>query len=171
MFRSLLGALTVLFAAAVSSEAATAPGVFTVEIAGAGGSSFRIPLVQHGDDWRYRLGTNAPQAGWKTNSDVALDSTWLTGPGGFGYEDGDDATLLTTMSNRFSTVYIRREFQITSPVQTNLQLRLTMDWDDAFVAWLDGVEVARSSNAPGAAGTEPAYNATSQANQNHEASA
>ena len=27
-------------------------------------------------------------------------------------------------------------------------MQLTMDWDDGFVAYLDGVEIARSANVP-----------------------
>jgi hypothetical protein len=45
-----------------------------------------------------------------------------------------------------------------------------MDWDDGFVAWLDGVEIARSPNAPGPPGSEPSFSSTSLA-PNHEASA
>ena len=148
-----------------------AQGVFTVNIGDSGGAApVTTPLVQHNNDWRYRFGTNAPQTDWKSAGDASLDGTWLTGPGGFGYEDGDDATVLNVMSNRFSTLYIRRDFVISNSPNTNQQLRLIMDWDDGFVAWIDGVEIARSSNAPGAVGTEPAYNAISL-QPNHEASA
>lgn len=128
------------------------------------------PLVLHGDAWRYRFGTNAPQADWKTAPDAGLDATWQTGPGGFGYEDGDDATLITVMSNRFRTVYIRREFTIAEPIDPARRLLLTNDYDDAFVAWIDGVEVDRSPNAPGTVGTEPPFNPANLA-ANHEASA
>jgi hypothetical protein len=150
---------------------AVGAGVFTVQFGSGGGApAVPTPLVSHGDDWRYRPGTNAPQPDWKTAADGSLDGTWLTGPGGFGYEDNDDATVLTNMINRYSTLYIRQEFQVPVTPDTNQQLRLIMDWDDGFVAWLDGTEIARSSNAPGAPGTEPAFNAISLA-PNHEASA
>jgi hypothetical protein len=129
-----------------------------------------VPLVNHGDLWRYHLGTNAPGAGWQTNAEVALDPVlWGTGPGGFGYEDGDDATVVV-MSNRCTTIYIRKNFDITDPVDAARHLQLVMDYDDGFIAWLDGAELARSSNAPGAVGTEPPNTATSLA-PNHEASA
>ena len=125
------------------------------------------PLVNRGDAWRYRKGTNAPQADWKTAAAVALDPTWLTGPGGFGYADNDDATVLSDMRSNYTTIFIRREFTVASPVDTNLHLILTMDWDDGFVAWLDGVELRRD-RAPGAAGTEPSY--ATNALSAHEAS-
>src|SRR6266496_3414240 len=44
-------------------------------------------LVSHTNSWHYRKGTNAPPSGWQTAIDSALDSTWLTGNGGFGYAD------------------------------------------------------------------------------------
>ena len=73
------------------------------------------PLVNHGDSWRYRLGTNAAQADWQTAADAGLDGSWLTGPGGIGYGDGDDATdIRAAMSNKCTTVYIRRAFAIAS---------------------------------------------------------
>jgi len=131
-----------------------------------------VPLVNRSDAWRYRKGTNAPQADWKTAADATLDVTWLTGPGGFGYADGDDATVLSDMlggtPTNYSTVYIRKEFTIASPVDTNMHLILVMDWDDGYVAWLDGVELKRD-RAVGAVGTEPAFNA--RASSTHEASA
>jgi parallel beta-helix repeat protein len=168
MFRSCISTLVIVI---WPLAAAFAEGVFTVNIGNAGNSAaVTTPLVQHSNDWRYRFGTNAPQADWRSASDASLDATWLTGSGGFGYEDGDDATVLNVMSNRFSTLYIRREFVVPNAANTNQQLRLIMDWDDGFVAWLDGAEIARSSNAPGAPGTEPAYNEISR-QPNHEASA
>src|SRR5205814_9567347 len=130
------------------------------------------PLVNHGDTWRYHKGTNAPQAGWKTISDGSLDGTWASGNGGLGYADNANETslcqtLLSDMTNRYTTVYMRRSFQITDTIQTNRHLLLEMDWDDGFVAYLDGAEVQRAL-APGASGVEPAY--TNVASGLHESS-
>src|SRR5688572_28822387 len=159
MFR-LISAVGLILYSAVLGFAAN-PGVFTLQISGVATQAPPTALVRHADDWHYRFGTNAPQSDWKVASSNLLDATWLTGPGGFGYEDGDDATLLTIMSNRFTTVYIRHQFEVPARPGTNQRLRLTMDWDDGFVAWLDGIELARSPNAPGGVGTEPAFNAIS----------
>jgi len=126
------------------------------------------PLVSAGSTWRYFKGTTAPQAGWTTISDVALNGTWLSGPGGFGYADGDDATLLSDMRSNYTTVYIRQTFNVASPLATNLHAVLTIDFDDGFVAYLDGAEVSRQL-VPGAPGVEPGFNVT--ATQTHEASA
>ena len=125
-------------------------------------------LVNHGDTWSYRKGSSEPQADWKTSADVSLDGTWLTGPGGFGFGDGDDATLLNDMLNGYNTVYIRRGFEIPAGVDPGRRVILTMDWDDGFVAYLDGVEVRRSPNV---AVANPLFNSQTVAGQNHEASA
>ena len=126
-----------------------------------------MPLASHGDIWRYRKGTNAPPTGWQTSADDTLDASWLNGPGGFGYADNDDSTVLADMQNNYTTVYLRRTFDVTSLSGTNRHLRLVMDFDDGFVAYLDGAEIARA-NAPGSIGTEPPF--TAVAPTSHEAS-
>jgi hypothetical protein len=95
---------------------------------------------------------------WNDNTGFD-DSAWLSGPSGFGYGDSDDATVLTA---GFSTLYVRKVFNVTDPSAVT-GLKLTVDYDDAFVAYLNGVEVARS-NFTGA----PVYNSVADAN--HEAS-
>lgn len=126
-----------------------------------------IPLVNRGDIWRYNKGSSPYQANWKTVADSGLGASWASGSGGFGYGDSDDATVITDMQNNYSTVYIRKSFEIAAPVDTNMHLVLVMDWDDGFVAWLDGVEIKRD-RAPGTAGTEPP--ASARAASGHEAS-
>src|SRR5436190_8408966 len=126
----------------------------------------QTPLVRHSDSWRYRKGTSAPQSNWKTVADASLDATWLTGNGGFGYADNTTETslcqtLLSDMRNSYSTVAMRKTFQVTSNLDANLHLSLTMDWDDGFIAWLDGVYLA-SANSPGSP-AEPAFNAVATA--------
>jgi hypothetical protein len=121
--------------------------------------------VNHGDSWRYRKQTaanGAPQANWKTVADASLDATWLTGIGGFGYADNSTETslcrtLLTDMRSAYSTVAMRKSFQITNNPDPTMHLILTMDWDDGFIAFLDGVFLA-SDHSPGSP-AEPAFNA------------
>jgi hypothetical protein len=121
-------------------------------------ATFAAPLINSGDDWRYFEGTAVPQTNWQSIADTSLDGTWQTGPGGFGYGDGDDATVLNMSTYR--TVYIRQEFTVNpGDLIATDEVILSVDYDDAYVAYLDGVEVARSSNAPGSVGTEPAFNA------------
>src|SRR5258705_427601 len=104
---------------------------FWLAIALAGTFAFsslaQTPLVNHGDSWRYRKGTSAPQADWKTVADAGLDGTWLTGNGGFGYADNLTETqlvqtVLSDMRSNYWTVEIRRSFVISSVADTNMHL-------------------------------------------------
>lgn len=140
-------------------------------------SAASVPLVNHGDVWRYRKGTNAPQLDWKTASDVALDGTWLSGPGGFGFstdtaaETNNCLTILSDMrgsaGTNYLTFYMRKTFTISNAVAPELRLYLRMDFDDGFIAWLNGIYLTNRlvTGAP----AEPAYSAN--ASSSHESSA
>ena len=133
------------------------------------------PLVNHGDTWRYHKGTNAPQSNWRTVADASLDATWLTGAGGFGYADNTPETvncltllpdMLGTAATNYTTFYARKQFTIASALATNLHAFLRMDFDDGYIAWLDGTYLTNRyvTGAP----TEPTN--TAVANTSHEAS-
>ncbi len=133
-------------------------------------------IVSRTNVWRWHKGTNMPVSGWQTNLDATLGGTWLTGQGGFGYntdaatpnETNNCRTILTDMVNNYRTLYLRREFEITNAIDPSARLRLTMDYDDGFVAYLDGVEVQRTANVPGTPGVEPTN--TVVTTSNHESS-
>ncbi|MEM1095877.1 MAG: lamin tail domain-containing protein [Bacteroidota bacterium] len=109
-------------------------------------------VITEGDTWRYRVGTSEPPVTWATAS--FNDSGWAEGPSGFGYDDDDDATTVpTTLS-----VYVRRTFTVEDASQVARAL-LHVDYDDAFVAYLNGTEIARANI--GTPGVRPAHNATS----------
>ena len=134
-------------------------------------SDLPISLATHGDAWRYHKGTNAPQSGWQTLDNGNLDDSWATGIGGYGYADNAAETnlcqtILGDMRGRYTTLYMRQTFAINSVVATNQHLMLTMDWDDGFIAWLDGNYIA-SANVNGAP-AEPAF--TAKASSLHESS-
>ena len=128
-----------------------------------------VPLVTHSDTWRYRKGTSAPQADWKTVADVALDASWLTGPGWIGYGDGTGVTAAgTTLSDMrqtttpviqgYRTFYLRKTFTVPAGTPATDELVLDTDFDDAFIAWIGGtfVDSQGSPSSP----AEPAYNTT-----------
>src|SRR5690349_8880669 len=123
-------------------------------------------IVSRGVQWHYHKGTNAPQTLWRTMESVDLDATWRLGPGGFGYGDNDDATILSDMRNLYTTVFIRYEFDINTPLDPAAFLRLVVNYDDGFVAYLDGAEIARA-NVAGAVGSPVAH--TAVAITDHEA--
>src|SRR6266536_4730069 len=104
----------------VSFCAASFGQQFTVQI----GSPPLPPtvLVNHTNVWRFHKGTNAPQAGWTNITDVSLDATWASGPGGFGYADNTNETKLCqtllpdmggTGAGHYLTFYFRRSFEVT----------------------------------------------------------
>ena len=130
-----------------------------------------------GDDWRYLRGTAEPTPGDLTAwTQIAFDdSTWLTGASGFAYgpaaheaADPDTHTLLDGMSGNYASVYFRREFHVDNP-STLDTMTLTIDYDDAFVAYVNGVEVLRSDLLVGL-GDPPAFDQLANAGgaTNHE---
>ena len=68
------------------------------------------------------------------------DSAWRTGTGGIGKSDGDDNTEI----EQCISVFMRTKFNV-SDVSTIVDGVLHVDYDDAFVAYLNGVEIARSA--------------------------
>ena len=114
-------------------------------------------LVNQGDLYNYLIPSSEPNSNW-TNLNFN-DSTWANGTSGFGYADGDDATLLP---NGTLAVYLRKKFYLSNAADV-MSLILDIDYDDAFVAYINGVEVARANIN----GVPPSYNAST--NQDHEA--
>lgn len=149
----------VLFLVVVGLVSTLPAQVFTVQVGTPPDAAANV--VSRNDVWRWHKGSNQPVSGWQTNLDATLGGTWLTGQGGFGYstdtaaETNNCRTILTDMINNYRTLYLRREFEITNAIDPSARLRLTMDYDDGFVAYLDGVEVQRTANVPGTPGVEP----------------
>ncbi|MDB4304608.1 lamin tail domain-containing protein [bacterium] len=77
------------------------------------------------------------------------DSQWQTGttPIGFGY--GDISTNVSSAVRDITpTLYLRHEFNLTSGQASSGQtLSLQMDYDDSFIAYLNGKEIARQDAA------------------------
>lgn len=98
------------------------------------------------DNWKYFVGSSEPPSTWNTNTFNA--TTWSQGKGGFGYGDNDDNTTITTTSS----VYIRTTFNV-SDKSLLKYLVLHADYDDGFVAYINGKEIARSNIS----GSPPTY--------------
>ena len=91
------------------------------------------------DDWRYIVPSFAVEIGWNT---IEFDvSNWDEGPGGFGYGDGDDGTIIDPAIS----VYFRRNFSVSDLTKLSSAV-LSADYDDGFVAYLNGHEIGRSYN-------------------------
>ena len=92
--------------------------------------------------WDY-LATDKKIASW-TALDFEKTKDWKTGAAGFGYGDGDDATVID-MKNKVARLLIRREFEAKEIPENAGDLILRIRFDDAFIAYLNGREFARSS--------------------------
>ena len=95
-------------------------------------------VVYSDDIWKYQIGTAEPGAAWKSSS--YDDSGWLEGPGGIGYGDGDDGTIIDVSPS----VYLRIKFEIVD-IGAIAGSVLHIDYDDAFVAYLNNNEIARAN--------------------------
>jgi hypothetical protein len=128
------------------------PGISAIVLAAAlagAAQAQETVLVALGEEWLYFKGTEDPPPDW--NQQGFDDTAWLAGPTGIGYADGDDATVLSDMQNVYMSVFTRKTFDVPNAAAvTTLVLRV--NYDDGFIAYLNGVEAARSSNM-GAAGT------------------
>lgn len=119
-------------------------------------------LVPRGATWRYLAGSD-PSANWI--EPAFDDAQWPSAPAGFGDGDGDDTTVLEDMRGSYSRVHLRARFDVAegdlrdltaedadrraTAGGDGLHLALAIDYDDGFVAFLNGVEVARSAVASG----------------------
>jgi hypothetical protein len=95
-------------------------------------------IIDMGDEWHYLLPGSGIGNAWQESG--FDDAGWPTGPSGFGYADDDDATIITSTIS----VFIRKEFTVTNLSDIN-RLILSIDYDDGFVAYINGHEVARAN--------------------------
>jgi hypothetical protein len=91
--------------------------------------------------WRYKAGTAKSMDDWRQ---LDYDDThWRAGKAGFGYGDDSDRTDLADMHGEYAALRIRQQFNVEQPAQIK-KLYLYIRFDDAFIAYLNGEEIARS---------------------------
>lgn len=122
-----------------------------------------VPIIDHYEtavypdfQWKYLLPNASTSAGWKQAWFNV--STWASGKMSIGYGDGDDSTLVP---NPTTSIYTRTKFVI-SDTSKIARAIFDADYDDGFVAYLNGIEIARS----GLAGYPPSWDELSS---DHEA--
>jgi hypothetical protein len=94
-------------------------------------------IIRTGCPCRYLVPEQPVDAQW---TDPGYnDLLWIPGTGGVGYGDEDDNTVIDPCIS----VYCRYEFEITDPGVIE-SLILDVDFDDGFVAYLNGTELGRS---------------------------
>jgi len=110
--------------------------------------------------WRVFKGyteASSPDALWRQPE--FNDSTWLTAPAPFYYSDTATeppfynggvftGTLLGDMINNYTCLFLRKTFIVTNAPGAG-PVTIQIAADDGFVAWLNGVEVARTNVAAG----------------------
>ncbi len=114
-------------------------------------------IINLGDSCKFTVPESPIATNWIT-ADYD-DSDWDSGTSGIGYGDGDDNTLVA--SNTIS-VFMRFRFDLENPENIE-KLWFHMDYDDGFVAYLNGVEIAREGL--GSSGTAVAYNQTASSHE------
>ncbi|MBN1670088.1 MAG: DUF4038 domain-containing protein [Kiritimatiellae bacterium] len=120
--------------------------------------------VSPGAVWRYRKGTaeaSAPATAWRGLG--FQDGGWSTGAAPLGYGQPELGTTLADMQNAYSCVFMRREFVVQDPAQVG-ELNLWARYDDGFIMWINGEEVARV-NVAGSRGEFVPYTAFSVENR------
>ena len=96
-------------------------------------------IINTSTEWSYLAESLQNYSNWK--SVLYNDSSWNKGYMGFGFGDNDDSTYISGVSS----FYLRTKFTILDTFSIH-DLVLHADYDDAFIAYLNGVEIARSKN-------------------------
>ena len=138
----------VSYVVTVNNVREASPG--TLAVATDTRAAFMAPRVKsgvgQGETWRYFLGSSAPPSNWMSSG--FNDASWSSGTAsfGFGYSGTTFGTALNSMSGNASTLFLRKQFNVNDASAVTSML-LNIDYDDGFIAYLNGVEVERS-NAP-----------------------
>ncbi len=103
-------------------------------------------LIDKAATWEYLAGGQEPDDdSWTGLGFDAEKAGWKSGKAGFGYGDNDDNTVLSDMQNNYTTIFIRKEFEI--PAGTDLKrLGLLINYDDGFVIYANGRRLFNSNN-------------------------
>jgi len=123
-------------------------------------------LLPEESSWKYFKGEkepSTPQSEWR-ELDFYENADWLDGDTPIGYGETWIDPQLTNMRYNYSTIYIRKEFEV-SDVDAFDELLVEARYDDGVIIWINGL-YACSGNAPS---TQQAYNATvGNRSENHD---
>ena len=101
-----------------------------------------VIVVPPNAEWRVLTGSDPDSDAWtRLGFD---DAGWKVSRAGFGYDYPELETELKDMRNKYRRVYLRREFALDS-TEDAAQLGLAINFDDGFIAYLNGEEVARQN--------------------------
>jgi len=115
-------------------------------------------IITESDQWYYWIGSSEPVIDWMKSKNSPAG--WSSGPSGFGYGDNDDNTII----DKTMSVFIRKSF-VLEKSESISKLLFHLDFDDGYVAYLNGVEFSRKNM--GMPNSQVKYN--SKATALHEA--
>jgi hypothetical protein len=101
-----------------------------------------LELIPRNATWQYLAGTHPRSDAWTRLGFDGRD--WQVGEAPFGYgpPDVQFGTVLADMPGRYTTVYLRREFDVEA-ADAVTELGLLIAYADGFIAYLNGHEVLR----------------------------
>jgi len=96
-------------------------------------------IIDENSNWKYadnNSGLDIPE-NWR---EMSATLNWPSGPSGFGYGDDDDQTIIESTTG----LAIRKLFYIETP-ENIAAMVLHVDYDDGFIAYINGIEIARDN--------------------------
>ena len=101
-------------------------------------------LIAQNAIWKHNAGGTDLGAIWKETS--YNDAGWSSGPAPLGF---GETYIKTILPSKRITYYFRHSFTLIEPVAVIKQLTLSANYDDGFVAYLNGQEVTRQAMPAG----------------------
>lgn len=111
-------------------------------------------LVGPGADWTHYKGRSTPpmqgSVSWKDPgyNDSGVFGSPRPEPCYYGYYTHYPGTEITDMRNSYYSLFLRHVFVVDDPPAIGI-LTMTVDYDDGFVAYLNGIEIARRNMPDG----------------------
>ena len=123
-----------------------------IQYSGADPAPIDVPVIAKGDVWKYSDAGAKPADNW-TASDYD-DSSWSSGASRLGF--ASSGTFGTTL-NRYvgggssgtqvTTYYFRKTFTMPAGAELITEMKASLDCDDGYIAYINGVEVKRDQVA------------------------
>jgi hypothetical protein len=105
-----------------------------------------LVAIPKADEWTYLAGDHPEDTNW---AGINFDEKgWKKGKAPIGYEYKEVRTVLDDMKGHYSVVYMRHEF-IVKQADRITEIGLMINYDDAFIAYLNGKEVVRKGVGQG----------------------
>jgi len=102
-------------------------------------------IIPYQSTWKYFKGRSAVTSTWIMPD--FNDASWSIGNAPFWYGSGSGGTQLTDMQNSYTTVFLRKQFEVNMPDSLMGNLVATFKYDDGFRVWING-KLAFEQNAP-----------------------